>query len=178
MSRGLGLDFARPHARRPVLAWLLLAAGLAAAAWAARGYGEADRARMAARTRLEQLRRQAYPAARVRPDPAAEAGRSAREAALGQIEMPWGDFFSLLQSTRPHGIGLVALDADGRRGRFTLTAEAKDYPAMIDYYRELQGNADLARVTLTQHGMQQDGGIEAVRFVLRGQWGKLPEGAP
>lgn len=171
-GRGLGLDFAHPHARKPWWAWLALAAGLAAAAWTGREYERAMQDNAAVRQSVQALRA-ARPVRAVvqRRDPAAEAALAARQSALRQMEMPWGALLTTLQRTRPADIGLIGLEAEGRRGILTLTAEARDYPAMIDYYRRLQGVPGLSGVTLTQHGMRQDGNAQPVRFVLRGRWG-------
>ena len=170
---GLGLDFAQPHPRRPWWAWLALAAGIAAVAWTGREYGRTMDAQAAARASL-QAQRLAQPqrAAAQRRDPAAEAQLAARQLAIRQMEMPWGALLSTLQRTRPATIGLIGLEAEGRRGLLTLTAEAKDYPAMLDYYRRLQGAPGLSEITLIQHALRQDGNARPVRFVLRGHWGE------
>lgn len=171
-GRGLDLDFARTRPRRPAWAWLLLLAGVAAAAWVGQSYDRATRAKAEAQARVDRLERarpvQARALARDRKD---DASRTAQVTAARQLETPWGELFATLQATRPANIGLLGLDADGRRGQLNLTAEAKDYPAMIDYYRRLQTTAGLADITLTQHDVMEDRNAEPVRFVLRGRWG-------
>lgn len=171
-GRGLDLDFARTRPRRPVWAWLLLLAGVAAVAWTGQAYDRAMHARDEAQARVDRLAR-VRPVQPVRPAPdrVADAARTAQAAAMRQLGLPWGELFTTLQVTRPAHIGLLGLEADGRRGQLTLTAEARDYPAMIDYYRRLQTTAGLADITLTQHGVREDGKAEPVRFVLRGRWG-------
>jgi len=169
---GLGLDFARPRPRAPSWAWLLLAGGLAAGLWMGQQYRQAERELAAAQSRLQGLRVSA-PTTRVqRPDPALEAQRAARAEARRALDMPWDELLSTLQRTRPQGIALLGLEADARRGTLTLTAEARDYPAMIDYYAHLQALPVLANVSLAQHGFQDDGQARPVRFVLRGRWGQ------
>lgn len=168
---GLGLDFARPRARAPWWAWLLLCAGLAAALWMAQQYRMAERELAAAQSRLQGLH-QPMPTARVqRRDPVLEAERAARAEARKALDMPWGELLSTLQRTRPDGIALLGLEADARRGTLALTAEARDYPTMIDYYAQLQSMPGLAGVSLAQHGFQDDGQARPVRFILRGRWG-------
>lgn len=172
MRRGLGLDFARAPARHAWWAWALLLLGLPAALLAGRDYQAASDVRDQQRTRLTALQQAAAPVARpARRDAAAQAGQAALDRAVAQLDKPWGELLATLQSTRPASIGLLGLEADARRGQFTLSAEARDYPAMIDYFRRLQETPGLHGVTLTQHGVREDRTATPVRFILRGRWG-------
>lgn len=175
MSR-LGLDFARPRPRVPWWAWALLTAGLAVALWVGQQYRLTERELAAAQSRLQGLQVHTPPARVQRRDPAAEAELAARAEARRALDAPWGELLSTLQRTRPQGIALLGLEADARRGTLNLTAEARDYPAMIDYYAQLQSMPRLADVTLAQHGFRDDGNARPVRFILRGRWG-LPAAA-
>lgn len=170
----LGLDFARPRPRAPWWAWVLLAGGLAAALWMGQQYRLAERELAAAQSRLQGLQVSTPTPRTQRRDPAQEAERAARAEARRALDMPWGELLSTLQRTRPEGIALLGLEADARRGSLTLTAEARDYPAMIDYYAQLQSLSGLANVSLAQHGFQDDGNARPVRFILRGRWGQPP----
>jgi Tfp pilus assembly protein PilN len=169
---GLGLDFARTRPRAPWWAWALLAAGLVAALWVGQQYRLTERELATVQSRLQGL--QATPATPPiqRRDPALEAERAARAEAQRALDMPWGELLATLQRTRPQGVALLGLEADARRGTLTLSAEARDYPAMIDYYAQLQSVPGLADVSLAQHGFQDDGQARPVRFVLRGRWGQ------
>lgn len=167
----LGLDFARPRPRVPWWAWLLLALGLGAGLWMGRLYRQAGRELAVAQERLQGLRAPKATARVQHRDPALEADRAARAEARWALDMPWGELLSTLQRTRPQTVALLGLEADARRGTLTLTAEARDYPAMIEYYAQLQSMAGLANVNLAQHGFQDDGNARPVRFVLRGRWG-------
>ncbi len=171
MSR-LGLDFARPRPRAPWWAWALLAAGLAAALWVGQQYRLAERELASAQNRLQGLQARTPPARVQRRDPAAEAEQAARAEARRALDAPWGELLATLQRTRPQGIALLGLEADARRGTLNLTAEARDYPTMIDYYAQLQSTSGLADVSLAQHGFQDDGNARPVRFILRGRWGQ------
>lgn len=169
---GLGLDFARPRPHAPWWSWALLTMGLAAGLWMAQQYRLAEREVATAQSRLQGLRVPKATAHVQRRDPTLEAERAARAEAQRILDMPWGELLSTLQRTRPQGIALLGLEADARRGTFTLTAEARDYPAMIDYYAQLQSISMLTNVSLAQHGFQDDGNARPVRFILRGRWGQ------
>lgn len=168
--RGLGLDFAQPRPRAPWWAWLLLLTGIVIAVWGGMAYRQAEQAAAAARSEWASLLSVTRGAAKVRRDPAREADAANRAAARQALERPWGDFLTALQQARPDDIALLALEADARRGQFSLTAEAPDYPAMIAYYGTLRDTAGLREVVLAQHGYREDGQARPVRFVLRGRW--------
>ncbi len=168
MSHGFDLDFARTQPPRPWAAWLLLAVGLAAALWAGSAWLAAGAEHQGQVQRLETLR-QARPAAILTTRPA-KKDAAAQTVALRQLDLPWGGLLASLESTRPDGIALLSLEADARHGQLSLTAEAKDYAAMIDYYRRLQATPGLRDATLTQHGIREDGQAQPVRFTLRARW--------
>lgn len=168
--RGLGLDFAQPRPRAPWWAWLLLLAGVVAAVWGGMAYRQAEQAAGAARSEWAALQSVTRGAPKVRRDPSRDADAANRAAARQVLERPWGDFLTALQQARPDDIALLALEADARRGQFSLTAEAPDYPAMIAYYGTLRDTAGLREVVLAQHGYREDGQARPVRFVLRGRW--------
>ncbi len=151
---------------------MLLALGLAAGLWMGQQYRLAERELAAAQSRLQGLRVTAATTRTPRRDPGREADQAARAEARRALDMPWGELLSTLQRTRPQDIALLGLEADARRGTLTLTAEARDYPAMIDYYAQLQSLPGLAIVSLAQHGFQDDGDARPVRFILRGRWGE------
>lgn len=168
--RGLGLDFALPGPRAPWWAWLLLLAGVVVAALVGLVYRQAEQKAAAARSEWSSLQSMTRGVPKVRRDPARQADVESREAARQALDRPWGDFLTALQQARPDDIALLALEADARRGQFSLTAEAPDYPAMIAYYGTLRDTAGLREVVLAQHGYREDGQARPVRFVLRGRW--------
>lgn len=168
--RGLGLDFAQPRPGAPWWAWLLLLAGIVTVAWEGMAYRQAEQAAAAARSEWASLQIVTRTAPKLRRDPAREADAANRVAARQALDRPWGAFLTALQQARPDDIALLALEADARRGLFSLTAEAPDYPAMIAYYGTLRDTAGLREVVLAQHGYREDGQARPVRFVLRGRW--------
>lgn len=169
---GLGLDFAHPRPRMPWWAWALLAMGVVTGLWVGQQYRLTGQELAAAESRLQGLRASSSTPRIQRRDPALEADRAARAEARRALDRPWGELLSALQRTRPQGIALLGLEADARRGTLSLTAEARDYPTMIEYYALLQALPGLANVSLAQHGYRDDGNARPVRFILRGRWGQ------
>lgn len=170
LMSGLGLDFAHPRPRAPWWAWVLLSMGLAAMLGVAQQYRLAERELKATQNRLERLKA-ALPSARSqRRDPVQQAELVARAEARRALETPWGELFATLQRIRPDDIAMLGLEADARTGTLILTAEARDYTVMVDFYAQLQSVPLLANISLAQHGVQEDGQATPVRFVLRGRW--------
>lgn len=165
----LKLDFEHPAPRPHWTAWLLLAAGLAAAAWTGwqarqaqaafeRAVAEAPHA-----TQAPAPRRATATAAAVADDTAA---RSARE----QLATPWSELFMRLEGNLPKRIALVALEVDARKSEAILTAEARDAKDMLAYVEQLKDEAGFATVTLASHALQETDPQRPLRFVLRLGW--------
>lgn len=172
MRQTTGLDFLRSPARAGAHSWLLLALGVAAAAAFAWDHARARAEHAAAEIRLAQQR---PPAARATPrtqrvDPAEQGRHRAELEAQRQLNLPWGILINRLQTERSADVALLALEADGRRGDFQLTADARDHPAMLAYVRRLRAAPDLRDVALTRHASAQSDGVAVVNFTLRGQW--------
>jgi hypothetical protein len=169
------LDFITPGARPGALSWLLLALGLLAFAVAALAWRAADADARTAESRLAGL--SAAPVAKaaktsLRADAAALARQRGEDHARRALALPWAALLTTLQASRPDDIALLELDADGRRGDFLLTAEAKSHQAMLAYYQLLQAEAGLRAVSLTRHELHEIDGVQGVNFSLRGEWSK------
>ena len=170
------LDFFAPAARPAWFAWLLLGLGLAAAVWTLQTLQAATAEQQRAETRLASLRgpaamRQAKPARKpVREDASGLLRQRADAAARDQLQLPWARLLETLQDTRTSEIALLSLEADGRRGDFTLAALAKNHAAMLDFLEALQQAPGFAQVSLTRHELRDLDGEQRVHFTLRGDW--------
>lgn len=168
----LRLDFVHPRPRPSPVGWLLLLVGIAAASWGGWRYQNLSAVLSQERDRLSAL----VPAsakgpvlAAKRTEPAStEADQPAPRLLLGT---DWGALFVALEESRPAGIAFLALDLDASRGgRISMTAEARDAPAMLAYVEALGGLPMLEQVALTSHADQDRNGEKAVRFSLKAQW--------
>lgn len=169
----IDLDFTAPGARPGPISWLLLALGLIALGAAGLAWQSADSAARDARTRLAGMR--AAPAekpakTRTQIDPSALARQREEANARRALDLPWARLLSVLQETRPDDIAFLELDADGRRGDFQLSANAKSHRAMLDYYRAMQAEPAFKAVSLARHELREIDGIQGVNFSLRGEW--------
>jgi hypothetical protein len=165
--RSLRLDFVHPLPHPHWAAWLLLAAGVALAAWV----GWQDRAVSAALADAvaaapAEPRTTARRAAQAAPGQTA----AATESAEAQLQVPWGELFLRLEANRPKRIAMVGIEADARRSEATLTAEAKSARDMLAWIDELKDKAGFASVILASHTVREDDPQQPIRFVLRVVW--------
>ncbi len=168
----MNLDFNASSSRPGPASWLLFVLGLAVAGWALHAWQDADATRQAVAAHLASL--QDKPAAKALKPTRVDAVVLSRErgdaAARSQLSLPWARLLETLQNSRPPEIALLNLDADGRRGDFTLAALARSHAAMLDYFHELQRAPGFAQVSLSRHELREVDGVQAVYFNLRGDW--------
>lgn len=165
--RSLRLDFVHPLPRPHWAAWLLLAIGVALAAWV----GWQDR-QVSAALADAVAAAPAEPRTAARRTAQAAPGQTtaATESAEAQLQVPWGDLFLRLEANRPKRIAMVGLEADARRSEATLTAEAKSARDMLAWIDELKDKAGFASVILASHTVREDDPQQPIRFVLRVVW--------
>lgn len=170
------LDFFAPAARPAWFAWLLLGLGLAAAVWTLQSWNAATTAQQRAETRLASLQgpattRQAKPAQKPKREDAGGLLRQRADAAArDQLQLPWARLLETLQDIRTPEIALLSLEAEGRRGDFTLAGLAMNHAAMLDFFDSLQHAPGFAQVSLTRHELRDLEGEQRVHFTLRGDW--------
>lgn len=174
MRPRLHLDFVRPHARRPRLAALLLAAGLAAAAGAGAGYvrlaAQAERLQGAIADTTRMLRRE-LPRLRAVGDPKqlAEEVRGAN-LVLAQLTVPWDGLFREIEAAGGEGIALLAIQPDAASGTVRLAGEARRYEDALAYVARLESGSVLSRVFLASHELRPGGAPRPVAFGILAQW--------
>jgi hypothetical protein len=169
----MNLDFTASSSRPGPLSWLLLALGVAIAGWVMLAWQSAAATRDAATAQLASLQDKPAAQKNVQPkrvDAAALARQQSDVAARSQLNLPWARLLDTLQNSRPSEIAFLSLDADGRRGDFTLTAQAKNHAAMLDYFNQLQHAPGMAQVSLSRHELREADGVQVVYFSLRGAW--------
>jgi Tfp pilus assembly protein PilN len=172
----MNLDFSAQTSRPGGLSWLLLVVGLAISFWVMQGWQVANARFGAAESRLANL--QTKPAQHLadkvakakRADSAGQNRQRSEDAARSQLALPWPRLLETLQRKHSPDIALLSLDADGRRGDFTLTAFAKNHAAMLDYFEQLQREPGLLQVSLSRHELREVDAEKRVYFSLGGLW--------
>lgn len=164
--RRLTLDFQHPLPRPHWAGWLLLAAGMALAAWSGWQGAQTQTALDAA---VAAAPRAPVAAAHTRPVAAVDEQSAARQA-RAQLAIPWDALFVRLETNLPKRIALVALEADARKPDATLTAEAMSAQDMLAWVEQLKLEGGFASVTLVSHALQESDPQQPLRFVLRLDW--------
>lgn len=174
----LTIDFARRGTRVPragvalsvVAALLMLPAG--DALW--RAYRDNDRAHAALAASVHRapapLRRDA--AAGVDAAPAARQQAKQIGAVFSELTVPWQDLLAIVEGYGAHDVALIGIDQSPAQGQIRITAEAKDFDAMIQYLKYLQGSALLREAVLNTHLVETTEPGVPVRFQITAIWRK------
>jgi Tfp pilus assembly protein PilN len=185
--RPLRIDFSAPSLRREVAGmgrgvWLAAAIGLIAcvgglAQWRTVSLQQlADEASM--HSLLAQRERLAAQAARAHPPRAAAPSPGQAEAvnaAVIQLNLPWRALLQAVEAATPPSVALLALEPDGRRHSFKVTAEVRTSADMLDYVTQLKRQELFDDVVLTRHETNEQDAARPLRFQVEAH---LRERAP
>jgi Tfp pilus assembly protein PilN len=95
--------------------------------------------------------------------------RQANEV-LERLALPWDPLFKEIESSPTIPIALLAVEPDTAKRLITITGEAKNLEAMLNYIRLLQGKKSLAHVYLKNHHIEMQIAEQPVRFVVVASW--------
>jgi Tfp pilus assembly protein PilN len=172
----LRLDYQRSNRPFPWPGLIVLAAGLAALA-AIAGLYQDTRASVARwEARHDQATRVAGMSAHKRQPLGREAQRiqalevEHANSVLHELALPWDALFRAVESSADKNVALLALEPDLRKGTVTISAEAKNFDAMLEYARQLGQRDVFASVHLQHHLIQQADPQHPVRFSLLAVW--------
>lgn len=165
------------HAARPGARVLLLAAvavGGVELVALQRGVADldaADAARQRAQARLATPADRAPVSARgfVTADRAA-----AVDAAVGQLNLPWGAVFDAVESATPDGVALLSLEPDAKNDLIRIVAEAGSIDDMLRYVERLKARPSLAGVFLVKHEVNANDSNLPLRFQIEARWRLAP----
>lgn len=179
--RALALDFQRDGKPLPWPGLLLLAtalAGLVALAGYHRDLAERNAVWEARVERIERLSSGRARAARPLDEKATRTQILEVQQAnqvLRQLGLPWNALFKALETSAGDGVALLSMEPDTRKGTVSISGEAKDLDAMLDFIRRLGTRDVFTSVFLRNHQVQQQDPQRPVRFTLVAVWkGALP----
>ena len=89
---------------------------------------------------------------------------------LGMLTLPWDNLFKDMESSNKERVALLAITPDPDKRTLKITAEAKDFNAMIAYIRFLQSRDSLTGVYLLSHHIEERSAEKPIRFVLAASW--------
>ena len=157
--RPLALDFVereRAWAGGALLAVAVLFAA-DAAVWFTRLGGEITDTQ----ARLERVVREAAATRKATPQEISLAQDTVR-----RLSLPWLDLLAALEAGATEEVALLGVDPDSAAGTVLINGEARDYPAALEYLRNLSRNEALSQVQLVRH--EQKGA--AVSFAISAGW--------
>ncbi|MGF6758152.1 hypothetical protein [Paraburkholderia sp. GAS42] len=171
----LDIDFSGRRARPAkggmillgVAAVLLLASG--GRLWHA--YAENDRAQAL----LDVVRQHTLAtrhAVKAPPTPAARLAEKQSQSVLRELTVPWQDLFSIVEDYPDHDVALIGIDQNPAQSQIRITAEAKNFDAMIAYLKYLQKSVLLRQAVLNGHLIETNVPGKPVRFQITAVWRK------
>lgn len=171
----LDLDFSRRRAPLAtggvavlcVAAVLLLASGVRL--WHA--YAENDREQ----AQMEVVRQQTMASRHVVKaplTPAAKLAEKQSQSVLRELTVPWQDLFSIVEDYPDHDVALIGIDQNPAQSQIRITAEAKNFDAMIAYLKYLQHSVLLREAVLNDHLIEANVPGKPVRFQITAVWRK------
>ncbi len=168
----LDLSFS-PARRNAPLGWFLLACGLLAAVLAGVQFRSAHAERLAQEGALSAVSGKLLSFA---PDsgaqPADPRATKAAAAVARDLQVPWAQMLSALETVQAREVALLAVEPSALRHNIRITAEAKSADAMLNYVEALRGDS-FPEVILASHQVQVQTPGNPVRFVVQVRWRAL-----
>ena len=175
MNSRLDIDFSRRRARPAKHGMILLCAAavllLASGARLWHAYAENDRAQ----AQLEALRQGTLASRHVvkaTPTPAVKLAEKQSQSVLRELTVPWQDLFSIVEDYPDHDVALIGIDQNPVQSQIRITAEAKNFEAMIAYLKYLQRSVLLREAELNDHLIETNVPGNPVRFQITAVWRK------
>ncbi len=175
MMPRLDIDFSRRRARAaPAGVMLLCGASLLLLASGERlwhAYDENDRVQSAQEVQRHRMLMKSHTVT-TQQTPAARLAESQSLAVLRELTVPWQDLLSIVEDYPDHDVALIGIDQSPAQSQIRITAEAKNFDAMIGYLRYLQTSALLREAVLNDHLIETNVPGAPVRFQITAVWRK------
>lgn len=175
MIQRLNIDFA--NSRPPISPAGLVILGIAIVLLLASGlrlwqaYDENDRVQQ----RLDEVQHRLFAKkhpVKTAPTPAAIHAEKQSLAVLRELTVPWQDLLSILEDYPDHDVALIGIDHNPVQSQIRITAEAKNFDAMIAYLRYLQSSKLLREAVLNDHEIETNVPGSPVRFQITAVWSR------
>jgi Tfp pilus assembly protein PilN len=175
MMPRLDIDFSRRRARLAPAGVLLLCGAsvllLASGERLWHAYDENDRVQSEQEAQRHRMLAKSH-AASVQQTPAARLAESQSLAVLRELTVPWQDLLSIVEDYPDHDVALIGIDQSPAQSQIRITAEAKNFDAMIAYLRYLQASVLLREAVLNDHLVETNVPGTPVRFQITAVWRK------
>jgi Tfp pilus assembly protein PilN len=175
MMPRLGFDFSRRNGRFAPLGLLLLLVAGAMLLLAADGLWGAWQDDDQAQAELDAVQLRALAGWHHAPPPVTPATRLAQkqsQAVLRELTAPWQELLSIVEGYPGRNVALIGIDQNPGQSQVRITAEAKDFDAMVAYLNYLQHSALLREAVLNGHQIESREPGTPVRFQVAAVWRK------
>jgi hypothetical protein len=174
MRTSLRIDFGPParHASLAGISAIVVAAGLCGAALLDYHATAADVESLAQAVsqaqRAQERRKHAYDASP--PVKLTPRGIAAINRVVTQLNLPWGELFSVFEAKTLPTVALLSLEPDSQKQLLKITAEAKTPEDMVIFFESLQAESKFPEVVLTKHEVNEQDPNRPIRFALEVHW--------
>lgn len=175
MMPRLNIDFARRRAGLPRAGVTLLSVALAMLMLVGHGMWLAYEDHERARGELDDLTHRVSvhkPHDRAVSTPAAQLAAKQSRVILSELTVPWQDLLAIVEGYPGHDVALIGIDQNPMQAQIRITAEAKDFDAMVGYLKYLQSSALLREAALNTHLVETTVPGMPVRFQITAMWRK------
>jgi hypothetical protein len=169
------LDFMHPAGRASRFGPLLLVVGVVAVLAALSYQREVSRELVVREARLAELRGMAnrtLPALAEKESDTPEARSEIQKAnsVLQQLNVPWGELFTAVESAEGADVALLAVQPDPRSRSVVIGGVARNLPAVFAYMGRLEQTKHLREVVLSSHEVKSKEPGQPVAFALSATW--------
>lgn len=91
-------------------------------------------------------------------------------AVIARFAAPWSTLFDAVEAVKLDEVSLLAIEPDPAAGSVTISAEGRDYLAVLTYVAQLQAQPGLTRVHLGRHELRASEPRRPVAFSVSAQW--------
>jgi Tfp pilus assembly protein PilN len=106
------------------------------------------------------------------PTAAVKLAEKQSQSVLRELTVPWQDLFSIVEDYPDHDVALIGIDQNPVQSQIRITAEAKNFEAMIAYLKYLQRSVLLREAELNDHLIETNVPGNPVRFQITAVWRK------
>ncbi|CAG9259502.1 hypothetical protein [Paraburkholderia caribensis] len=175
MIQRLDIDFARRRPRLAPAGLVVLCIAICALLASGVRLWQAFDDNEQVQERLDEARHRVLAKAhlvRAQSTPAAMHAEKQSLAVLSELTVPWQDLLSIVEDYPDHDVALIGIDQNPVQSQIRITAEAKNFDAMIAYLRYLQSSKLLREAVLNDHEIEANVPGTPVRFQVTAVWSR------
>lgn len=103
-----------------------------------------------------------------------QALRDAARRADAALRLPWPQLFAFLDQSSGPDLALLSVEPDALKGVVVLSAEARNYRALVKFFEAMQTSSLFSDVNLQSHAINETVAEQPIRFRMRARWVTVP----